>query len=473
MDDRTKKILLVEDNPGDTRLIMEMLAGAGARDYAIDWVSNLSDALERLSGEGIDLVLLDLGLPDSKGLETFINAYTHAPQVPFVILSGLSDETVALAAVRKGAQDYLLKNEIDSNFLLRTIRYATERKLAEKAMEAERQKLYSLLNSLPAFVYLRGADYTIRFANRRFREIFGETEDKPCYQVLTGKNEPCETCKPLRVLKTNIPQNFEWTVSYNARTYEVYNYPFCAGDDPQVLTLGVDITERKRAEAEIQRQRDQLRALAIRLSETQEVERQKFARELHDQVCQNLASIALTLGTLKIRAQQEPLERLLNRLSDASTLVEQTSDIARGIMEGLRPTVLEHYGLMGGLRQLGSQFSQRTGIHLEIVGEEADYRLKPNVELALFRIAQEALNNVTKHSLASQVVLTQEADQDTMRLVIADNGAGFDQNLVTKPKEGRGWGLMTMTERAIAVGGQCRIESQLHQGTRVVVEVPR
>jgi two-component system sensor histidine kinase UhpB len=174
-----------------------------------------------------------------------------------------------------------------------------------------------------------------------------------------------------------------------------------------------------------------------------------------------------------IRAQREPLDHLLSRLADLGAVAEQTGEITRDIMEGLRPTVLDHYGLMGGLRQLGSQFSQRMGIDIEVQGEEADSRLTPKVELALFRIAQEALNNIAKHAQASQVVLTEECDVGTVRLIIADNGSGFDRNLVTQPKEGRGWGLMTMNERAVAVGGHCHVESQPGHGTRVIVEVSR
>ncbi len=150
------KILLVEDNPGDARLIREMLAEAGNDLFTLEWSSTLAAGLDRLSRSEIDLVLLDLGLPDSLGLDTFVKAYAHAPQVPFVVLSGLSDETLALTAVRQGAQDYLFKHETDSNQLLRAIRYATERKQTELALEAERKKLYSVLNSLPAYVYLKG-----------------------------------------------------------------------------------------------------------------------------------------------------------------------------------------------------------------------------------------------------------------------------------------------------------------------------
>jgi PAS domain-containing protein len=88
----------------------------------------------------------------------------------------------------------------------------------------------------------------IRFANRRFIEIFGEPENRPCYEVVKGISEPCEECRAFEVLKTKVPQKIEWTTPLNDRTYEVYNYPFCNDHDPLVLTLGIDITERKRFE---------------------------------------------------------------------------------------------------------------------------------------------------------------------------------------------------------------------------------
>ena len=91
----------------------------------------------------------------------------------------------------------------------------------------------------------------------------------------------------------------------------------------------------------------------------------------------------------------------------------------------------------------------------------------------LFRIAQEALANVSKHAKATRVIVTQEIQSDIVRLIISDNGVGFDKNLVMQPKEGRGWGFMTMNERARAAGGQCRIESQPGKGTRVTAEVNR
>ena len=117
-----------------------MLAEAEGQDFSVEWVSRLADGLEKLGQDQIDVVLLDLGLPDSQGLETFIKAHDEPPQVPFLILTGLADETLALTAVRKGAQDYLFKDETHPDLLLRAIRYATERKQAELALDVERQR---------------------------------------------------------------------------------------------------------------------------------------------------------------------------------------------------------------------------------------------------------------------------------------------------------------------------------------------
>ncbi len=124
----------------------------------------------------------------------------------------------------------------------------TEHKKAEEVLEAERGRLYSLLDGLPAFVYLQAPDHSVRFANRYFREHFGEPEGKPCYEVLWGAKEPCKPCPTFRVFDTKKPQIWEWSQSPDGRIYEINDYPFADVDgSPLVLELGIDITERKRA----------------------------------------------------------------------------------------------------------------------------------------------------------------------------------------------------------------------------------
>lgn len=135
----------------------------------------------------------------------------------------------------------------------------TQRKQAAERLEAERQRLFSLLDGLPAYVYLQAPDHTLRFANRFFREQLGEPEGRPCYELLRGRTEACEVCPPLQVLESNQPQEWEWTAP-SGRTYQLYDYPFRDVDgSPLVLEMGIDITARKQAEESLENSLKKLR----------------------------------------------------------------------------------------------------------------------------------------------------------------------------------------------------------------------
>ena len=121
-------VLLVEDNPGDIQLIREMLAAAGDDQFTFEHTDRLATGLTRLAGGGVDVLLLDLGLPDTVGLETFTKAYAQAEHVPIIVLTDHGDEALAVRAVQEGAQDHLGKGEIDGRLLTRSIRHAVERK---------------------------------------------------------------------------------------------------------------------------------------------------------------------------------------------------------------------------------------------------------------------------------------------------------------------------------------------------------
>ena len=138
------EILLIEDNPGDARLIGEMLVETRSALFELKWADRLSSGLEYLEAGGFDVVLLDLSLPDSFGLNTLAKVHAQAPQVPIVVLSGLDDEEMAIKAVRKGAQDYLVKGHVDGNLLERAVHYAIERKQTEEALRASRRKIEGL-----------------------------------------------------------------------------------------------------------------------------------------------------------------------------------------------------------------------------------------------------------------------------------------------------------------------------------------
>lgn len=177
MGDGRIRVLLIEDNPGDARLIREFLIGTGGGTFRVDWAEGLEDGLRRLVPGRADIVLLDLSLPESKGLDTVAKVLTHAPWVPVVVLTGLDDASVAVDAVRRGAQDYLVKGQIDGNLLGRAIRYAIERKEVESKLADANTRLEQANRRLEE---LATTDGLTGLCNRR---RFMEMLERECQRV--------------------------------------------------------------------------------------------------------------------------------------------------------------------------------------------------------------------------------------------------------------------------------------------------
>jgi len=158
------RILLVEDNLGDARLFQELLADASAP-FSIEHVRKLGDAIQRLSAGGVDVIMSDLSLPDSQGIETFELLHKAALQTPIIVLSGLDDETLAVETVKRGAQDYLVKGRADTHLLVRSIRYALKRMAGERELAEERNLLRSVINNLLDSIYVKDVRGVYRLDN--------------------------------------------------------------------------------------------------------------------------------------------------------------------------------------------------------------------------------------------------------------------------------------------------------------------
>jgi PAS domain S-box-containing protein len=150
-----RRILLVEDNRADARLMQLYLAEAAGGAFELEHVETLEACLKRIGDGGIHLVLLDMSLPDSQGMETFARTHGVAPDLPIIVLSGRDDESLAIQTVHEGAQDYLVKGQVDSRLLVRAIRYAIERKHFEEALAHERDLFHALLQNLPDRIYFK------------------------------------------------------------------------------------------------------------------------------------------------------------------------------------------------------------------------------------------------------------------------------------------------------------------------------
>jgi len=173
-----KKVLLVEDSRTEAAMFREMLFAARGSGYQLETVGSLSEGLERISLEKYDVAVIDLGLPDSMGLSTYESVRSASPGLPVIILSGLDDESVALEALRKGAQDYLVKGRIDANMLSQSIRYAIERKCLEQEKKESERRYRDLYEEAPEAYFSIGADGRIEEVNRRACELLGYERDQ-------------------------------------------------------------------------------------------------------------------------------------------------------------------------------------------------------------------------------------------------------------------------------------------------------
>jgi PAS domain S-box-containing protein len=351
----------------------------------------------------------------------------------------------------------------------------TARKQVEEALTQQSQFLQLLIDTIPTPVFYKDIRGRYLGCNRAYEDFHGLSMEQLSGETVACVLPPDMAEKlhhmDLTLLRHHGVQSYETsTLRWDGelRDVVVNKATFHQADGAVGGLIGVlsDVTEFKQAQ-------QQLRALAARLAEVEELERQHLARELHDEVGQVLTALGLNLTLLKTQMPQETAGPLFSRLADAVGLVEKIGETIRNIMAELRPPVLDDYGLLSALRWYGAEFSQRTGIGVEVQGSEANPRLARPVELALFRIAQEALTNVAKHAGAAKVVLHEEVVKDSVRLIIIDNGVGFDEVRVGQPEGRYRWGLMNMSERAAAAGGSCHIESNPGHGTRVVVEVSR
>lgn len=232
-------------------------------------------------------------------------------------------------------------------------------------------------------------------------------------------------------------------------------------------------TERERLFEAVNQQREQLRALANRLTEIQEAERKQLARDLHDHLGQILTAISINLTAIKNELPPDCTPQVSERLAEASTLTAQTLEQVRELSLNLRPPMLDDLGLIPTLRWYIKQYANRLAIETKFEALGLEERLSPELETALYRVVQEALNNVAKHAQASQVQLRLERKGGAIVACIEDNGQGFDvAKVIGRKGMVNGTGLLGMRERMTLLGGRLDIRSRPGHGTQLLVEVP-
>ncbi len=343
----------------------------------------------------------------------------------------------------------------------------TDSKQTEQEAQEYTALLQTLISNSPFGILMGGNDHRIRYCNSAFQRIFQYTGDEVVGRDpddLIGLTENTEaTDISARVLRGEVvhatavrrrKDGSKVDVEFHAVPL-ISNHEFrgCFG-------IYQDITDRIQSEAK-------LRSLRDRLTRVQDDERAHIARELHDDIGQRLALLAIQLGQLQKDAR-DASPSLGADLESSRHLAEEICADAQRISHRLHPTQLALLGLTKALSRLCKAFARQTGAEIAFVSDDIP-QLPPEVSTCLYRVAQEAIQNATKHSECTTIRVELSASADGIRLSVSDAGRGFDP---TDAEHVSGLGLVSMTERARSVGGELSVRSAPDQGTRIAVSIP-
>ena len=362
-----------------------------------------------------------------------------------------------------------------------------------EVLKGERQTLYSLLDGIPGFVFLRASDYSISFANRYFREHFGEPAGKPCYEIMANRREPCNECRILAVFRTRKPQKWEWTSKIDDRVFQIYDYPFIGMDEQlHVLEFGMDITDLRETEKKIEHiwAREQEKD-SIMLKQSRHATMGEMIGNIAHQWRQPLTWISLLIQDLKEsytagRFTREYLDETINKTVDVIQYMSHTIDDFSNFFSPEKEKILFPVrDSVGRVISFLKPELKRSRIHLEI-DIPADFLIMgyPNeyahVLLNIIKNAKEVLHERKISDPRLTIKGFREAGESV--LTITDNAGGisedvmekiFDPYFTTKGKEsGIGIGLY-MSKLIIEKNMQGRLTVRnAGHGAEFRIEIP-
>lgn len=352
----------------------------------------------------------------------------------------------------------------------------TEYKRAEEALRDREAHLRTLIETIPDLVWLKDPYGVYISCNLKFERFFGAKET-----AIKGKTDHAFVDKELAdffrekdkaAMAAGIPIINEEEVTYaddgHKELLETIKTPMYDSEGKLVGVLGIarDITERKHAE-------NLVRALSQTLMQAQERERKIISCELHDSIAQDLSALKLYCNRL-FEKHSSPESDIKGLPEDVSTLIDKTITTVRDLAYNLRPPSLDHIGLVHALEVFCEEFTEKnnTVVDFQAAGIHESI-LKPDIQINLYRLVIEGLNNIRKHAAASKVIIRLVGAYPNLILRIKDNGKGFDvKERERSTLNEKRMGLRSMNERVNLLQGQISIHSQLNKGTEIVIRLP-
>lgn len=471
-DPRASTILVVDDDLGLTRLIERSLRRGGH--HCLTALTG-AEALEQLAAHPVDLLLLDLKLPDIGGKELLGRLGALPRPVPFIVITGQGDERVAVEMMKVGALDYLIKDSQFLDFLPLVVQRTLEqiyrdRRLqkAETALRREHAFTLAVMKAASALMVvtdpqrrivsvnpacerltglslteLRGQDFNLLFLS----SSAGPPE--PPFSVPPEPESPAHQEEAYFTTPAGVRRLIAWSTTPLVNDHGALEY---------YIASGMDMTERRRLEQEI--------------LEVSDREQKRIGQDLHDGLCQVLAGIDMLAVVLKNKLADQALPETADA-DIISGYVRNAIVQARLVSRGLSPVELETHGLMAALEELAAATEKLFNVGCKFTCP-APVHIRDNAAaIHLYRIAQEAISNAIKHGEARNIAITLKENARHGTLSIQDDGSGLPlRREEIAPGKGRGMGLRTMNYRASILGAKLTLQSGKPRGTVVRCQFP-
>ncbi|WP_233853636.1 hybrid sensor histidine kinase/response regulator [Paraburkholderia sp. HD33-4] len=473
------RILLVEDSPTDALLIREALVDVDDFQHDLVHAGLLGEAISCCAATRFDIVLLDLGLPDAHGISTFRIFHERVPELPVLVFTGLDDKAVGLLAIQDGAQDYLVKRNIDPSELSRAIRYAIERHRIARALEESEERFQLAVSGASAGLWDWNPQSGTTWLSPYFKKILGyEPNEFPDdSSAVLEAIHPADLERVNTCLAAHLEQMRPYDVEYRMRTK---SGEYCwvhargqalwnqFGQPHRMLGWIIDVTERRLAEEALRASREELQRLSAGIEQAREKEKTRIARELHDDFGQQLVALKIACARLDTPVKSSDSVQGAADLGNVYKLIDQLVVSVRRIATELRPAMLDDLGLIPALEWLVNRFSERHGVRVaRHIADDIDFNY--DSATAVFRIVQEALTNVARHSQATDLVFEIVREEPHCIVRITDNGCGASPDL--RPAADS-FGLLGIRERAWALRGDLQIRTAPGQGFAITVSLP-
>ena len=470
------KILILEDSDIDALVIQHLLNRSNLQ-CQFHLAMDEGEFIDALNNFKPHVILSDNSLPQFNAMEALQIVQRHLLHIPFILVTGFVSEEYAANIIKLGADDYLLKDRLSR--LPVAINAALKQKEIEKEkwkVEKDNQLKAGLLNTIGQAVMATDIKGIIQYWNKAAEKIYGwsveEAMGKNAAELIPAQQTAEAAMEIAALLNTGQFWQGELEVwGKDKILFPVYatHSPIYDGEQNLSGIIGIssDNTERKKNERELKSLNEQLHGLYAQLQNVREEERLQIARDIHDELGQQLTGLKMEISWLmkKLVVQDNGLQQ---KAAGVIGLVDEAIKSVRRISGNLRPGMLDDLGLIATLEWHNEEVEKRAGIKINFT-PIAEPALPLATSTALFRIYQEALTNVVRHANATQVTASLQVDGNSLVLIVKDDGLGMD---LSKKNNNKTLGLVGIKERTFILDGQCEIDSAIGKGTSIKITIP-